>query len=132
MDNVKEFLSRTLQASGNIFESFVKFIEFYLNEVNKLGFESEPDYAKIHTKITDTLASLGHSESTKDNFYVFSPAAPAPAHKNTVKGNKQVPLELDVDDGFDFSDRAVAKRQLENETSSYSAASQKPRKKKAG
>ena len=47
-------------------------MEFYLNEVNKLEFDSEPPYARIQTKITDTLKALGHSSSVGDNFRLFS------------------------------------------------------------
>lgn len=71
MANVKGFLRETLESVGTPAE-VVKFMEFYLNEVNKLEFESEPDYAKIHSKITETLVALGHARSERDNFYVFS------------------------------------------------------------
>lgn len=71
MSNVKDFLKNTLESVDEISSSFVKFMEFYLNEVNKLEFDTEPDYQKIHTKITDTLTGLGHSKKDKDNFYIF-------------------------------------------------------------
>ena len=71
MANVKGFLKETLEAVGSPSE-VVKFMEFFLNEVNRLEFETEPDYVKIHSKIADTLSALGHSKNDKDNFYVFS------------------------------------------------------------
>ena len=57
-------------------------MEFYYNEVNKLEFDTEPDYLKIHTKITDTLTGLGHSKNDRDKFYIF-------------KSNKSKRLEVD-------------------------------------
>jgi len=72
MANVKEFMSKTLKKCDDISDVFIKFIESYLNDVNKLEYDTEPDYAKIHSKITETLASLGHTKTTKDNFYIFS------------------------------------------------------------
>ncbi len=48
----------------------ISLIEYYLNEINKLEFNSEPPYLKIMNKITDTLKSLGHS--SEDNFYAFN------------------------------------------------------------
>lgn len=45
-------------------------MELYLNEVNKLNYESEPAYAKIQAKITDTLNSLGFG-SKSDFFGLF-------------------------------------------------------------
>ena len=44
-------------------------IELFLNEINKLEFDSEPAYLIIINKLTDTLELLGHSG--KDNFYAF-------------------------------------------------------------
>lgn len=49
-------------------------MEYYLNEVNKLQFDSEPPYAKIQSKLTETLKALGHSSSAGDNFKLFTPA----------------------------------------------------------
>ncbi|RNA34646.1 serine threonine- kinase VRK1, partial [Brachionus plicatilis] len=69
MDNVKEFVSNTLNVK-NVSESVKKFVEFYLNEVKKLEFESEPPYAKIQSKINDTLKSLKYTGA--DNFGLFS------------------------------------------------------------
>jgi len=52
------------------FQAPVKtFVEFYLNEVNKLEFESEPSYDKIQAKLNDCLEWLGHKEG--DNFRLF-------------------------------------------------------------
>ena len=45
-------------------------IQFYLNEINKLKFESEPPYSEILVQIKDTLNQLGYSDSV-DNFYAF-------------------------------------------------------------
>ena len=39
------------------------FIEFYLNEINKLEFDTEPPYEKIHSKLSDCLQLLGHNQS---------------------------------------------------------------------
>ena len=109
MDNVKEFLSRTLQAAGDISDSFVKFIEFYLNEVNTLEFETEPDYAKIHKKIEETLASLGHPKTAKDNFYIFKPAAKLAKAVGKSKADDEESLPE-----FKITDKVVAKKRLEN------------------
>lgn len=45
------------------------FIEFYLNEINKLEFDTEPPYDKIHSKLSDCLQLLGHTGV--DNFRLF-------------------------------------------------------------
>ena len=52
-------------------ESTKLFIEFYLNEVVKLEYESEPDYAKIQSKITETLTTLGLTEKN-EQFGLFN------------------------------------------------------------
>lgn len=62
-------------------------MEFYLNEVNKLEFDSEPPYLQIHSKITTTLTFLGHSASAIDNFRLFS------VSKNLPKATSQVKKE---------------------------------------
>lgn len=41
-----------------------------MNEINKLQFDTEPSYAKILSKINDTLKSLGNDST--DNFYAFN------------------------------------------------------------
>ena len=51
-----------------------KFIEFYLNEVNELQFDSEPNYSKIQTKLNEALKTLGHSNLLVENFQIFNPA----------------------------------------------------------
>jgi len=109
MDNVKEFLSRTLQATENISDSFVKFMEFYLVEINKLKYDSEPNYGVIHKKLEETLADLGHSKYTKDNFYIINPAAKLAVESKKSKVDKQESvLESKI------TDKAVAKKRLEN------------------
>jgi hypothetical protein len=59
-------------------------MEFFLNEVAHLEFDSEPVYAKIQAKLTDALKQLGHSSSAVDNFRLFStknmPKTPSTAH----------------------------------------------------
>ncbi len=60
----------------------IDLIEFYLNEINKLEFNSEPPYLKIMNRLTDTLKSLGHSG--EDNFYAFSQS------KTNLKATAQV------------------------------------------
>lgn len=97
MSNVKGFLKETLESVGTPME-VVKFMEFYLNEVNKLEFESEPDYVKVHSKITETLAALGHAKGERDNFYVFSKevkiAKKMPAVKDKSNANNGSKLEV--------------------------------------
>lgn len=51
-------------------ESTKSFMEFYLNEVVKLEYESEPAYAKVQAKITENLASLGFTGKS-DHFALF-------------------------------------------------------------
>lgn len=46
-------------------------IQIYLNEINKLKFESELPYSEILVQIKDTLNQLGYSDSV-DNFYAFN------------------------------------------------------------
>ena len=58
-------------------EPVKSFIEFYLNEVNKLEHDHEPPYAKIHAKINDALKSLGHGSSSADHFHLFTPGKKA-------------------------------------------------------
>jgi hypothetical protein len=58
-------------------------MEFYLNEVNKLEFDSEPPYNKIHTKLNEALRRIGATQSVisgSDNFMIFS--------SNKVSGSK--------------------------------------------
>lgn len=116
MDNVKEFLSRTLQAADktSISDTFVKFIEFYLNEVNKLEFEDEPDYAKIHKKIRETLTSLGNSKSAKDNFYIINPKATTSKAAAKSKFIDELEDLEDEDLCLEVSAKDVAKKRMEN------------------
>jgi hypothetical protein len=53
-------------------------MEFYLNEVTLLEYDSEPPYARIHTKLTDALKALGHSSSAVENFRLFSAKSSLP------------------------------------------------------
>jgi hypothetical protein len=45
-------------------------MEYFLNEVSRLEFDSEPAYAKIQAKLTDALKQL--DQSAVDNFRLFS------------------------------------------------------------
>lgn len=58
MSNVENFIRATLQRVSGISGVFIGFIEYYLNYVNDFNYESEPDYSKIHRKITETLEYL--------------------------------------------------------------------------
>ena len=71
MANVKVFVRKTLRKSGDISEVFINFIESYLQDVNRLEYDEEPDYTKIHSNITYALACFGHKR-TADNFYIFT------------------------------------------------------------
>lgn len=81
MANVKEFLNKTFAMAQKPINDLVKnFTEFYLNEVNKLQFDTEPPYAKLHTKLNETLSKLGESTSL-ENFRLFKPSAGAETGK---------------------------------------------------
>lgn len=71
MANVNDFKSKTLRKSGDISDAFINFIELYLQDVNRLEYDEEPDYKKIQSKIIQTLKCLGHQRYTLDNFYIF-------------------------------------------------------------
>ena len=108
MSDVKDFTRKTLRRIPDEFsEFFIEYIEFYFNEVNKLGYESEPDYSKVHSKITETLASLGHSETTKDNFYIYG------SESNTVViENLKVFRSTVIDESSEKIDEAPRKIEL--------------------
>ena len=67
-------------------DSVKHFIEFFLNEVNKLEFDTEPPYAKIHTKLNECLSTLGHSGA--DNFRLFKSGS-STASKTPAKVTKK-------------------------------------------
>ena len=45
------------------------FVKYFLDEINKLQFDSEPSYSYIHGKLDECLESLGHKGS--DDFKLF-------------------------------------------------------------
>ena len=63
-----------------------RFTEFYLNEINKLEFETELDYAKIKNKITKSLQLLGHRKSLTDDFFIF--VTPKASNKSLTNGKR--------------------------------------------
>ena len=79
MSNVENFIRATLQRVSGISGVFIGFIEYYLNYVNELNYESEPDYSKIHRKITETLEYLGHSKAAIDSFHIVEPSKLPPS-----------------------------------------------------
>lgn len=72
MADINVFLKSTLQEAGGISGTFIKFMKYFLTEVNNLEFNSEPQYQTIQNKISDTLSTLGHTKSNVDNFYIFN------------------------------------------------------------
>ncbi len=83
MNNSKDFVKTCL---ANCSDQVRSFMEYYLNEVNKLEFDSEPAYSKIYTKISETLRSIGFKDN-QDNFSIFKPSASIP---KTPKASNQV------------------------------------------
>lgn len=71
MKNVKEFINNTIGTVDSVSNSVKNLVEYYLNEVNKLQFDTEPPYGKILSRINETLKALGQSESS-DHFNAFS------------------------------------------------------------
>jgi len=71
MADINVFLNSTLQEAGGISGTFIKFMKYFLTEVNNLEFNSEPQYQTIQNKISDTLSTLGHTKSNVDHFYIF-------------------------------------------------------------
>ena len=60
-------------------------MEYFLSEINKLQFDTEPPYDKIHSKLTDCLKALSHTGV--DNFRLFKsgPVTKTPSKVNTFK-----------------------------------------------
>ena len=67
-----------------------------MNEINKLEFETEPDYAKIQNQITESLQMLGHTKSLTDDFFVF--AAPKASNKSLTNGKESKLIADDLRD----------------------------------
>ena len=88
MNNVKEFVRSSLGNVKNISHSVKSFKEYFLNEVNKLEFDTEPPYSKIQSKLSDTLRSLGHGANALDNFRLFSNKNPPRTPSTQVKKSK--------------------------------------------
>lgn len=84
MNNCKEFVKNSLANNSDAVKSFM---EYFLTEVNKLEYDSEPSYSKIHLKLTDTLRAVGHT-SSEDNFYIFKPAKSSKAVKPSVNDSE--------------------------------------------
>jgi vaccinia related kinase len=82
MNDPKEFVKVTL-GLVHISETVKSFIEFFLTEINKLEFDSEPPYDKIHTKLNECLKSLGHTGP--DNFRLFHPNKSSAGSSTTTK-----------------------------------------------
>jgi len=112
MSNVSEFLKLTLGTVPSISATTRNFTEFYLSEVKKLEFETEPDYVKIQNKITESLQLLGHSKSLTDDFFIF--AAPKASNKSLTNG-KESKIVAD-----DQQDEAVLKKKNQGSQSDTS------------
>ena len=83
MNNSKDFVKNSL---SNCSDQIRSFMDYYLNEVNKLEFDTEPAYSKIYAKLSETLRSIGYKDNL-DNFAIFKPLASIP---KTPKASYQV------------------------------------------
>jgi hypothetical protein len=87
MNNSKEFARTSL---ANCSDQVRSFMEYYLSEVNKLEFDSEPAYSKIYAKIHETLRNIGYKDNL-DNFSIFKPSTSIP---KTPKASNSVNIQV--------------------------------------
>ena len=91
MNNPKEFVKQSMaNCSGKLIlfnandshfilttttpttkEGAKSFVEYFLAEIGKLEFDTEPPYSRIQTKLSEALRSLGHTASQGENFSIF-------------------------------------------------------------